>query len=68
VLPGFIRTKIAEHLDLPGRLSARSEEVAEDIFQAYRQGKDIVCTKWLGKWIMLIIRNIPEKLFMMTRL
>jgi decaprenylphospho-beta-D-erythro-pentofuranosid-2-ulose 2-reductase len=68
VLPGFIQTKMTGHLDLPARLTASPEEVAKDIFQAYRQGKDIVYTKWLWKWIMLIIRNIPEKLFVRTRL
>jgi decaprenylphospho-beta-D-erythro-pentofuranosid-2-ulose 2-reductase len=36
VLPGFIQTKMTEHLDLPERLTASPEEVAEDIFQAYR--------------------------------
>jgi short-subunit dehydrogenase len=67
VLPGFIQTKMTEHLDLPERLTAGPEEVAEDIYQAYRRGKNIVYTKWLWKWIMLIIRNIPEKLFVRTR-
>jgi decaprenylphospho-beta-D-erythro-pentofuranosid-2-ulose 2-reductase len=68
VLPGFIQTKMTEGLDLPARLTARPEEVAEDIFRAYRQGKVVVYTKWFWKWIMLIIRNIPEKIFMRTRL
>jgi decaprenylphospho-beta-D-erythro-pentofuranosid-2-ulose 2-reductase len=68
VLPGLIQTKMTKHLDLPERLTSRPEEVAEDIFQAYRQGKNVVYTKWFWKWIMLIIRNIPEKLFVRTRL
>jgi decaprenylphospho-beta-D-erythro-pentofuranosid-2-ulose 2-reductase len=50
VLPGFIQTKISNHLDLPEKLTARSEEVAEDIIQA-------------SQWIILTTRNIPEKIF-----
>jgi short-subunit dehydrogenase len=63
VLPGFIRTKMTENLDLPERLMAEPEEVAEDIYNAYKKGKDVVYSKWFWKWIMMIIRAIPEKMF-----
>ena len=39
-----------------------------DIYQAYKKGKDIVYTKWLWKWIMLIIKAIPEMNFKRMRL
>jgi len=68
VLPGFIRTKMTEHLDLPARLMATPEEAAQDVYQAYRQGKEIIYTKWFWKWIMLIIKALPEKIFKRAKL
>jgi len=63
VLPGFVRTKMTGHLDLPEKLMAEADEVAEDIYAAYKKGKEIVYTKWLWRWIMVIIKSIPEKIF-----
>ena len=63
VLPGFVKTKMTESLELPEKLTASPEQAAQDIFRAYQKGKDIVYTKWFWRWIMLIIRLIPEKIF-----
>jgi len=63
VLPGLVATKMTEHLDLPEKLLATPEEVAEDVYRAYKQGKEIVYTKGLWKWIMRVIKMIPEKIF-----
>ncbi len=68
VLPGFIRTKMTETLDLPEKLTASPEEVAIDIYRAYRNKKDIVYTRWFWRWIMLVIRLIPETIFKRLRL
>lgn len=68
VLPGFVRTKMTEHLDLPERLLAEPAEAAEDIYGAYRKKRDVVYTKWFWKWIMHIIRLIPEPLFKRLKL
>ncbi|CAN2045419.1 hypothetical protein GMMP1_1560001 [Candidatus Magnetomoraceae bacterium gMMP-1] len=61
-------TKMTKGMDLPKALTARPELVAEDIFQAHQKGKDVFYTKWMWKWIMLIIRNIPECLFKKTEI
>ncbi len=45
VKPGFVRTKMTEHMDLPGLLTAEPEEVAKAIFQAQRTGKPSIYTK-----------------------
>ena len=45
-------------MNLPEKLTAEPEQVAEDIYQAQQKGKNIIYTKW--KWIMLIMKNIPE--------
>ena len=63
VLPGFVSTKMTEHLDLPERLIALPEEVAEDVYRAYKRGKEIIYSKGLWKWIMWVIKAIPEKVF-----
>ncbi|MEE8553530.1 MAG: SDR family NAD(P)-dependent oxidoreductase [Desulfobacterales bacterium] len=63
VLPGFIRTKMTENMDLPEKLMATPEEVAEYVYKAYRKSKDIVYTKWFWRLIMFIIKIIPEKIF-----
>lgn len=60
VKPGFVATKMTEGLDLPKKLTAKAEEVANDIFNAQQKGKNVIYTKWFWKWIMLIIKNIPE--------
>lgn len=68
VLPGFVYTKMTEDLTLPAPLTATPEEVAEAIYHALRKKKNVVYVKWFWKWIMLIIRNIPEGLFKKLKL
>ena len=60
VKPGFVATKMTQKMNLPEKLTAEPEQVAEDIYQAQQKGKNIIYTKWIWKWIMLIIKNIPE--------
>lgn len=63
VKPGFLNTKMTAGMDLPERLTAKPEEAAEDIFQAQQKGKNIIYTKWIWRWIMAVIKLIPEWLF-----
>jgi len=60
VKPGFVATKMTEGMDLPEKLTASPDEVAEAVFKAQQRGKDVLYTKWIWKWIMLIIKMIPE--------
>jgi len=60
VKPGFVATKMTEGMDLPKKLTALPEEVAQDIFTAQQNRKNVLYTKWFWRWIMLIITNIPE--------
>ena len=60
VKPGFVATKITEDMDLPDRLIAQPEEVAEDIYKAQQKGKSVLYTKWIWRWMILIIKMIPE--------
>lgn len=63
VLPGFIRTKMTEAMNLPALLASSPEETAEDVYRAYRRKKDILYTKWFWRWIMLAIKATPEVVF-----
>jgi len=60
VKPGFVATKMTEGMDLPEKLTAQPEEVAEDIYKAQQKGRDVIYTKWIWKYVMMIIKMIPE--------
>ena len=60
VKPGFVATKMTEGMDLPEKLTAQPETVANDIYNAQQKGKNVLYTKWIWRWVMLIIRMIPE--------
>ena len=68
VKPGFVATKMTEGMDLPEKLTAQPEDVATNIYQAQQKGVHVLYTKWLWKWIMLIIKTIPEWQFKKLRL
>lgn len=63
VKPGFVYTKMTKGLDLPPKLTAQPEEVARDIVRAQQSNKDIFYTKWVWRYVMLIIVHIPESIF-----
>ncbi|MBI2502078.1 MAG: SDR family oxidoreductase [Candidatus Latescibacteria bacterium] len=67
VKPGFVDTPMTRGLE--GLfLVASPEKVAHDIVRAYQRKKDILYTPWFWRYIMLIIRNIPERLFKRLKL
>lgn len=68
VLPGFVNTKMTEHLNLPKPLTAQPDEVAKGVYEAVRKKKDIVYVKWFWRWIMFIIGSIPEGMFKKRKL
>lgn len=63
VLPGFIDTKMTENMELPGKLTASPDQVARDIYNAYKKNRNIIYTRWFFRWIMVIIKSIPEIIF-----
>ena len=63
VKPGFIKTKMTENLELPTYLTASSNQVALDIIKALRKSKNVIYTKWIWRYIMFIIKIIPENIF-----
>lgn len=68
VLPGFVYTKMTEHLQLPKPLTAKPEEVADAVFAAVQKKKNVIYVKWFWRWIMLIITSVPETIFKKKKL
>ena len=68
VLPGFIDTKMTSHLTLPKPLTASPKQVADKIFIAANKKKNVVYVLPIWKWIMTIIKNIPEAIFKKLKL
>jgi short-subunit dehydrogenase len=68
VLPGFVYTKMTEHLHLPKLLTAQPNDVAKSIYIAVQKKKNIIYVKWFWRWIMCVIRLIPEAVFKKMKL
>jgi len=62
IKPGFVDTPMTAHLK-KGALWAKPDQVARDISQAIDKGRAIVYTPGFWRWIMLIIKHIPEMVF-----
>lgn len=59
IRPGFVATPMTAHLP-QGPLFATPEAVARDIQKAIESRRDVLYTPWFWRWIMAIIRAIPE--------
>jgi short-subunit dehydrogenase len=67
VKPGFVDTPMTAHLK-KGLLLASPQRVARDILRAAERDGCVLYTPWFWRWIMLIIRLIPEKIFRRLKL
>ena len=63
ILPGFVKTKMTEGMDLPGGLAGEPEKVGADILKAYRRKKDVIRTPIIWWPIMTVIKALPEFVF-----
>jgi short-subunit dehydrogenase len=68
VKPGFVYTKMTENLPLPKLLTAVPEDVAKVVYNGVMKKKNVVYVKWFWRWIMLIIKSIPEFMFKKMKL
>jgi len=68
VQPGFVYTKMTENMPLPKPLTATPEMVANAVFRAVANKKNTIFVKGMWRWIMLLIRNIPEPVFKKMKL
>ena len=63
VLPGFVDTQMTAGMDLPAKLTAQPDQVANKIASAAAAGRNVIYVKSIWWVIMTIIRNIPEQIF-----
>jgi len=63
IKPGFVDTPMTAQFDKKGPLWAQPETIAEGILKAVEQRRDVVYLPGVWRWIMLIIRHIPEAIF-----
>ena len=68
VLPGFVYTKMTENLKLPRPLTAEPKEVADAVYKGIVNRQNVVYVRWMWRWIMLIIKLIPEPIFKKMKL
>ncbi len=68
VKPGFVDTPMTAALAKGGPLWASPEKVAKDIKNAMEGGTAVLYTPWFWRWIMMIIRSVPDAIFRRTRL
>ena len=68
VKPGFVATKMTENMVTPKPVTATPDEVANAIYTAVEKKKNVIYVKWMWRWIMLIIRSIPESMFKKLKL
>lgn len=68
IKPGYVNTKMTNHLKLPRFLTASPELVAKKVFHAYKNKRNTIYVKMIWRLIMIFIRNIPESLFKKMKL
>ena len=68
VKPGFVYTRMTEKMPLPKLLTSTPAELADVVYKGYVKKKNVVYVKWFWRYIMLIIKNIPEFQFKKMKL
>lgn len=63
IVPGYIATKMTKNFNLPQSLTVKPEEVASSVCNAIIKKKNIIYIKPIWKYIMIIIKLIPERIF-----
>jgi short-subunit dehydrogenase len=67
IQPGFVATPMTAHLK-QGLLFASAEKVGADIYRAIQKKRDVLYTPFFWRYIMLIIKNVPEPVFKRLKL
>lgn len=68
IKPGFVDTPMTAGLAKGGPLWATPERVAADIRRAVDAGQATLYTPWFWRYILLIIKLLPDAIFARTRL
>jgi short-subunit dehydrogenase len=68
IKPGFVDTAMTWGLIKDGPLTGQPARVAQDIVRALDRRRNVVYTVWPWRWVMAIIRAIPESIFKKLKL
>jgi short-subunit dehydrogenase len=68
ILPGYVKTKMTKDLKLPPILTAKPIDVSMAIHYAIQKKQNIVYVKKIWKYIMIIVKLIPERIFKLMKL
>ncbi|MEW4983462.1 MAG: SDR family oxidoreductase [Cycloclasticus sp.] len=63
IKPGFVDTPMTVQFDKKGLLWVQPETIAQGIVKAVEQRRNAVYLPGVWRWIMLVIRHIPEAIF-----
>ncbi len=67
IKPGFVDTPMTANFK-KGFLWASPQSVARGIYSAVERKRDVVYLPWFWRWIMLVIKSVPEGVFKRLRL
>ncbi len=68
VKPGFVYTRMTENMQLPKLLTSTPDQLASIVYAGFAKRKNVIYVKWLWRYIMLIIKSIPEFQFKKMKL
>ena len=68
IKPGFVDTPMTASIANKGALWARPERVAADIVKAIDAHRKVIYVPWFWRWILLVIRSVPETIFSKLKL
>lgn len=63
IKPGYVATRMVAHKKLPPYITASTQRVAKDIVKGFKRRSSVVYTMWLWRYIMAVVRLIPEFIF-----
>ena len=61
--PGFVNTPMTFGMPLPKLLVASPQKVGKDIYKAMINGKNVIYTPFYWRYIMAVVKSIPEFIF-----
>jgi short-subunit dehydrogenase len=68
IKPGFVNTPMTYGMPMPKIIVASPEKVGKDIYKGMIKGKSVLYTPFYWRWIMAIVKSVPEFIFKKLKL